>query len=180
MRITPTSIAGAVILDLETRADDRGFFARIFCAEEFATAGLNTRIAQSNMSRSLRRGTMRGLHRQIEPDGESKLVRCPRGAIFDVCVDMREESPTYLQWVGVRLDEENGRMLYVPERCAHGFLTLEDDTVAVYDASVPYAPASVRGVRFDDPAIGIDWPIDVTVISEQDRRWPLLTPSGAN
>lgn len=177
MLFTPTAVDGAVVVDLEPRRDDRGFFARRFDVEEFRAHGMTTVIAQSNVSTTKQRGTVRGMHYQTHPALESKLVRCTRGAIFDVAVDVRPGSPTYGQWVGVELTEGNGRALYVPEGCAHGFQTLVDGSAILYDASAPYTSQAVRGVRYDDPVIAVQWPIEVTVVSEQDTSWPLLESS---
>jgi dTDP-4-dehydrorhamnose 3,5-epimerase len=172
MIITPTRIDGVCVLELEPRRDERGFFARQWCAEEFVRAGLNPAIAQVNLARSTAAGTLRGIHYQIAPFAEVKYVRCTRGAVFDVAVDLRPASPTFRQWFGVELDAESGRMLYIPEGCGHGFLTLAPETDLVYQASVPYAPKGARGVRHDDPAFAIAWPAPVRVISQQDLGWP--------
>jgi dTDP-4-dehydrorhamnose 3,5-epimerase len=161
-----------VVVELEPRRDERGFFARQWCATEFGAAGLNMALAQINTARSSLAGTLRGMHYQAAPHAEAKLVRCTQGAIFDVAIDLRPGSPTFRRWFGTRLDAESGRMLYIPEGCAHGSLTLVPDTDLVYQASVPYAPASAGGVRYDDPAFGIEWPRDIVVVSSQDRGWP--------
>lgn len=174
MIFTETRLPGAFTIDLERREDDRGFFARVYCEREFREHGLMPHIAQANMSSNPRRGTLRGMHYQVEPFREAKLVRCTRGAIHDVIADLRPESPTHLQWVGVDLTAENGRMLYVPEGFAHGFVTLEDDTEVTYQVSEFYAPGAEQGIRWDDPALGIRWPAEVRVISDKDRAWPLL------
>ena len=171
MIFTETSLAGTYLVELEPRRDERGHFARQWCAEAFARAGLDPRIAQINSSRSLRAGTLRGLHYQLEPHAEVKLVRCTRGALFDVALDLRPASPTFCRWYGIELDADSGRMLYIPEGCAHGYLTLVPDTELVYQASVAYAPASARGVRYDDPAFGIRWPRPVSVLSAADAAW---------
>jgi dTDP-4-dehydrorhamnose 3,5-epimerase len=147
---------------------------RAWCSEEFAAHGIDFVPRQANMGLSHRVGTLRGLHYQVAPAVEAKLVRCTRGAIFDVVVDLRHESSTYLEWFGVRLSADNGDMLYVPERCAHGCLSLEDNTEIHYMTSAIFAPMHARGARFDDPAIGIEWPIPVDVVSDQDRNWPLI------
>lgn len=180
MKISPTKLAGVHVVELERRGDDRGFFARQWCAEEFARAGLDARVAQINTARSIATGTLRGIHYQKDPHGEAKLVRCTRGAVFDVAVDLRVGSPTFCQWVGIELDDESGRMLYIPSGCGHGYITLAPNTDLAYQASVPYAPQSATGVRFDDPAFGIDWPGTVNVISPQDRNWPALAATGAH
>ncbi len=163
------------MVELEPRRDDRGFFARQWCAQEFARAGLDTRISQINTARSTAVGTLRGVHYQAAPHGEVKLVRCTRGAVFDVAVDLRVGSSTLGQWFGIELDDASGRMLYIPEGCGHGYLTLAPDTDLTYQASVPYSPQSATGVRYDDPAFGIAWPSPVRVISQQDRGWPDFT-----
>ena len=174
MIFTELRIPGAFQIELEPRGDARGFFARAFCQEEFASHGLNPTIAQANLSVSKERGTVRGMHFQRPPHGEAKTVRCTRGRIFDVLVDLRKDSPTYLGWLGVELSATNHRMLYIPEMCAHGFLTLEDDSEVVYNTSSSYAPAAEGGIRHDDPAVGIQWPAEIRVISDKDRDWPLL------
>jgi dTDP-4-dehydrorhamnose 3,5-epimerase len=169
---TKTKIDGVFAVELEPRRDERGFFARQWCADEFTSAGLNPKIAQINTARSAAAGTLRGLHFQVAPHAEAKLVRCTRGAVFDVVVDLRAGSSTFRQWLGMDLDEESGRMLYIPEGCAHGYLTREPNTDLTYQASVPYAPKSARGVRYDDSAFGIVWPEPVKVVSQQDLNWP--------
>lgn len=167
-----TPLAGAWVLEPERHEDDRGFFARTFCLDELAEHGLDTRIAQASTSFNRRRGTVRGMHYQIAPDAEAKLVRCTRGALFDAVVDLRDGSPTRGRWFAVGLSAEAGNQLYVPPGFAHGFQTLEDETEVHYLISVPYAPASGRGFRFDDPEVGIPWPEPVTLISERDRGLP--------
>ncbi len=177
MKFTPGSIAGAWIIDLERRRDERGWFARTWCEQEFAAQGLSTRVAQVNSGFSPRAGTLRGLHYQVAPHDEVKVMRCTRGAVYDVVLDLRPESATHRQWMGVELSAGNGRTLYAPQGCAHGYLTLEPDTELMYSSSHPYAPGSARGVRYDDPAFGIAWPAPVAVISGQDRQWPLYGPA---
>lgn len=145
---------------------------RAWCRDELANAGIEFVPLQANMGLSKRHGTMRGLHYQVAPALEAKLVRCTAGSVFDVVVDLRRESPTYLKWHGETLSADNGRMLYVPEACAHGCVSLEDDTEIYYLTSAIYAPASVRGLRFDDPAVGIEWPIEIAELSPQDKEWP--------
>lgn len=174
MKLVPISLAGVYVVDLARIEDERGFFARSFCQREFAAHGLNPRLAQSNVSFNRTRGTLRGMHYQIAPHAEAKLVRCTQGAIWDVVIDLRRESPTYRRWVGVELSAETRRALYVPEGFAHGFQTLMDDSEILYLMSEFYDPDSARGVRWDDPAIGIDWPIAKPVISDRDRSYPLL------
>lgn len=178
MIFTETKIAGVFVIELERRSDERGFFARQWCADEFVRAGLNPAIAQINVARSTAAGTLRGVHYQKSPHAEVKLVRCTRGSVFDVAVDLRPESPTFRQWFGTELDAESGRMLYIPEGCGHGYLTLTPDADLVYQASVPYAPTSATGVRHDDPAFNISWPEAVKVISSQDQNWPPFTADG--
>jgi dTDP-4-dehydrorhamnose 3,5-epimerase len=172
MKFTATAVDSAYVVDLEKREDERGFFARAWCVEEFAAHGLYPSFVQGNVGRSSRRGTLRGLHYQIAPHQEAKLVRCTAGAIFDVLVDVRPESPTFGRWIGVELTADNHRMLYVPEGCAHGYQALADDSEAFYLSTEFYAPTAERGVRFDDPAFGIQWPVPVTLISDKDRNLP--------
>jgi dTDP-4-dehydrorhamnose 3,5-epimerase len=180
MKITRTPIEGVAILDLELREDDRGFFARSFDSAEFAAAGLEPVVDQCNMSFNHRAGTLRGMHYQVAPHPEAKLVRCIRGSLLDVIVDMRPESPTRLQHVAVELSADNRRSFYVPPYFAHAYLTLEDDTEVLYQVSGSYAPAAERGLRYDDPELGIDWPVPVTTISAKDAAWPLLSEQGAD
>ena len=172
MIFAETRLLGVYLIELEPRRDERGFFARQWCAQEFVRAGLDSAIAQINTAHSTRAGTLRGMHYQRAPHAEIKLVRCTRGAVFDVAVDLRADSPTYRQWFGVQLDDESGRQLYIPHGCAHGYLTLVANTDVVYQASVPYAPGSATGVRHDDPAFNIVWPRPIEVISRQDQEWP--------
>lgn len=172
MKFVPTEIIGAYIIQPERMVDERGFFARIWCEKEFGSHGLSTQIIQTNVSVSHEKGTLRGLHFQRAPFEEAKIVRCPRGAIFDVAVDLRPQSPSFKKWVGVELSEENGNMLYVPEGCAQGLLTLADDTEIYYHTSESYAPEAACGVRYNDPTFSIQWPDSVRVISEQDKNWP--------
>jgi dTDP-4-dehydrorhamnose 3,5-epimerase len=175
MIFTETKLPGAFIVDLEPRGDDRGFFARAFCQREFEAHGLKPLIAQANISFNYRKGTVRGLHFQVPPYAETKFVRCSRGAILDVIVDLRPDSPTYLQHIGVELTAENRRGLYVPERFAHGYQVLDDNTETTYQVGEFYAPAAEGGLRYDDPRLAIAWPLPVTDISDKDRRWPLLS-----
>jgi dTDP-4-dehydrorhamnose 3,5-epimerase len=174
MRFFPTELAGACIVEPEELDDDRGFFARTFCAREFATHGLAAEFVQCSISVNRRRGTVRGLHYQVSPACEAKLVRCTAGALYDVIVDLRPESPTYRHHLGVELTARNRRALYVPAMFAHGLQTLEDDTEVLYQISEYYAPGQATGLRFDDPSLGIRWPLPVGAISEKDRNWPLL------
>ena len=177
MIFTPTELEGAFVVDLEPIEDERGFFARAWDRVEFAERGLSTELAQCNLSFNHRRGTLRGMHFQVEPHAEAKLVRCTRGAIYDVVVDLRPDSPTRTRWLGVELSGDNRRMLYVPEGFAHGYQTLVDETETYYHVSAFYAPAAERGVRWDDPAFGIEWPDpDPPVMSEKDRAWPDYEP----
>jgi len=174
MKFHPTTLAGAFVLETEPRGDARGYFERMFCAREFAAHGLATQFVQQNHSLSALRGTLRGMHYQAAPNEEDKLISCIRGALFDVIVDMRSTSLTYRQWYGAELNETNRRMMYVPRGFAHGFITLAADTHAYYLASGFYDGPSERGVRYDDPAIGIAWPIAPVEISAKDAAWPLL------
>lgn len=174
MIFNSTPLQGAYTIDLEKRGDDRGFFARLFCENEFASAGLETRFVQINNSSSAKRGTLRGMHYQLPPAAEVKVVRCIKGALYDVIVDLRPDSPTFKLWFGAELSAENRRMMYVPRGFAHGFITLQDDTEAFYLVSSVYSPENERGLRFDDPAIGIQWPLAPTEMSDKDKRWPDL------
>ena len=167
-----TGLAGVVEIELDIHSDDRGFFARAWCEREFAARGLNPRLVQCNISGNRRKGTLRGIHHQAAPYAEAKLVRCTRGRIFDVAVDLRQGSPTFCHWFGAELSAENHRALYIPEGCGHGFLTLEDETELFYQMSEFYQPESARGVRWNDAAFGIVWPGAVEVISERDRTYP--------
>lgn len=171
MIFTETPLAGAYVIDLELHRDDRGYFARTFCMREFKDHGLETFTAQCNLSFNHRAGTLRGMHYQLPPAGEAKLVRCVKGAIHDVIIDMRPSSPTYLRHFGVRLDDSNHRSLYVPPMFAHGYQALTDGAEVSYQVSEFYAPGQERGLRYDDPAFGIEWPIEVTMISEKDASW---------
>jgi dTDP-4-dehydrorhamnose 3,5-epimerase len=175
VRFEETALAGAWLVDLELHEDERGFFARTWCPDELAAHGLEATIAQWSISFNALRGTLRGMHWQEAPHAETKLVRCVRGAIYDVAVDLRPESRTYRRWLGVELDEANRRSLYVPEGFAHGFQTLSDGAEVLYGISERHVPESARGFRWDDPAVGIDWPrAEERVISERDLSWPDL------
>ena len=176
MLFRETSVSGARVIDPSPHQDDRGRFMRVWCTREFTEHGIDFLPVQSNMGLSLKKGTTRGMHFQNAPALEAKLVRCTRGRMFDVVLDLRPESSSHGQWFGVELSPENGSMLYVPERCAHGYQTLEDNTEMYYMTSQVYTPAAASGVRFDDPAFGIRWPLAATVVSEQDRNWPLTRP----
>jgi dTDP-4-dehydrorhamnose 3,5-epimerase len=173
MIFTPTRLKDAYVIDVERHADDRGFLARTFCEREFEQHGLPMRIVQSSTIHSPRRHTLRGLHYQEVPHAETKLVRCTRGAIFLVMVDLRPSSPRRNEWIGVELSARSERLAYVPAGFAQGYQTLEDDTEVHYQMSHPYVPEAARGVRWNDPAFGIDWPpADVRIMSERDRTWP--------
>jgi len=174
---TETGLAGAVVVDLERKADDRGFFARTFCREEFAAAGLEPLVEQCNLSYNHRAGTLRGMHFQVAPATEAKLVRCTAGAIVDIIVDVRSGSPTYLRSFSVELTAENRRALYVPPMFAHGYQTLVDGAEVTYQVSEAYTPGTERGLRHDDPRLGLAWPLPVTVLSDKDAAWPLLAPA---
>ncbi len=174
MKFRETELAGAFVVALEPHADERGFFARTFCEEEFAARGLPTRFPQANLSRNLRRATLRGLHYNAAPHRESKLVRCTAGAIWDAIVDLRPASPTYLQSLGVELTAESGDALFVPEGFAHGFITLRDQTDVEYLMGSSYVAGAARGVRWDDGRLGIRWPLPPEVISLRDRELPLF------
>ena len=170
MKFIPTPLADAHVIELDKIGDDRGFFARAFCEEEFSAAGLVSRFVQVNNSLSADKGTLRGMHYQLAPNAETKLVRCIRGALWDAIIDLRPESDTFRQYFGVELSAENRRMLYVPKGFAHGFITLEDHTEAFYFVDEPYAPDSERGIRWNDPQFGIEWPAKPVVLSDKDRE----------
>jgi dTDP-4-dehydrorhamnose 3,5-epimerase len=171
MMFSETILAGAYTVDIDRHHDNRGYFARVFCADEFSAHGLKPTVAQGSVSFNAKRGTLRGMHFQYPPATETKFVRCTRGAVVDVIVDLRPESPTYLQHVAVNLSAANGRGLYVPERFAHGFVTLADDTELVYLISNYYTPGAEGGLRHDDPVLGLTWPVPIQVIAERDTRW---------
>lgn len=174
MRFTPLNIDGAWSIEPERLEDDRGWFARVFCEAEFADRQLETSFPQHSLSFSREKGTLRGLHYQNEPHEETKLVTCLQGMVWDVLVDLRPESPTYRRWTGLELSADNGTQLYIPVGCAHGFQTLTDNVLLRYMISKPYAPDSATGLRYDDPALGIPWPDEPSVMSEKDRTWPHL------
>ncbi len=175
MHIIKTKIKGAYIIERTPLNDERGYFTRVFCKKELEGVGLCCNFVQSNMSGNFKKGTLRGLHAQKDGFEENKLVSCTRGKIYDVCVDLRKDSETYGKYVGVELSEENGKMLYIPEGCAHGYLTLEDDSQAVYFVTQYYMPGSEVGYRYDDPFLAIDWPIkEGLILSEKDKKWEYL------
>jgi dTDP-4-dehydrorhamnose 3,5-epimerase len=178
MRFTPLPIQGAFLIEPEPLADARGLFARVWCEEEFGRHGIGHRPVQANVGWNPRRGTLRGMHYQTAPSLEAKLIRCTRGRVWDVLVDLRPDSPNFRQWHGEELSADNRRMLFIPPLCAHGYLTLADETELWYHASTAYDPASACGVRHDDPALAIRWPEAVSVISDRDRSWPLLEGIG--
>lgn len=172
MIFAPTPLDGAWLVDLERHEDDRGYFARTWCSREFADQGLESSVVQCSLSYNRTSGTLRGMHWQAAPHEEAKLVRCVRGAIWDVIIDMRPGSPSYTQHYGVELSAATGRALYVPRGFAHGFVTLEDDTEVFYQMTEFYAPDSSRGVRWDDPAFGIEWPVADPILNERDATYP--------
>jgi dTDP-4-dehydrorhamnose 3,5-epimerase len=172
VRFYESELEGAYIIELDRLEDDRGFFARIWCQKELEEHGLAARVAQANVSFNARAGTLRGMHYQVAPYEETKLIRCTRGALYDVIVDLRRDSPTYKKWMGVELTARNYKLLYVPAHFAHGFITMEDDTEAMYHVSEFYTPGAERGLRWNDPEFGMTWPRPVEVISEKDAKWP--------
>ncbi len=176
MTFQETKLNGAYVVELDRLVDDRGFFGRFFCRREFKLAGISHDIKQINLSYSHLAGTVRGLHYQAEPNQESKFIYCSKGAIFDIMVDMRKGSVTYLQWVGTELRAEDSRMVYVPEGFAHGYATLADKCEVIYSVSGFYAPESERGIRWDDPAIGIQWPVSILHVSDKDLRHQYIDP----
>ncbi len=171
MIFTKTDLEGAYVIDLDKREDERGFFARVWCANEFKEHGLVPDACQENISRTEHKGTIRGMHYQVGDSQETKLVRCIKGGLYDVIVDVRPESPTFKKWIGVELTEDNWKMLYVPRGFAHGFVTLCDNVVVNYVVSQFYSPGDERGARYNDPAFGIDWPVPVEVVSDKDASW---------
>jgi dTDP-4-dehydrorhamnose 3,5-epimerase len=174
MIFTETKLKGAYIIDVKRIEDERGFFGRSYCQHEFETFGLNTNAVQANVSYNKKKGTLRGMHMQLAPFEETKLVRCTRGAIYDVIIDMRHNSETFKQWIGVELTADSYRMLYVPEGFAHGFITLEDNTDVTYQVTQFYTPGAEKGYRWNDPAFNIQWPIEPILISEKDQAHPLF------
>jgi dTDP-4-dehydrorhamnose 3,5-epimerase len=176
MKFTETSLKGAFIVEVAPILDERGFFTRTYCAREFEQHGLKPLVVQANLSFNHKRGTLRGMHYQLPPAAETKLVRCTAGAIYDVIIDLRPNSLSYLQHFGIELTADNRKALYVPEMFAHGYLTLTDATEVVYQVGEFYTPGSERGLRHDDPQFGIEWPVDIEVISEKDAKWPAFSP----
>jgi dTDP-4-dehydrorhamnose 3,5-epimerase len=176
MIFTETPLKGAYLIDLEKRGDDRGFFARVFCTNEFREVGLCTDFVQVNNSLTATKGTLRGMHYQLPPRAETKVVRCIRGSLWDCILDLREGSPTFGQWFGAELSAESRRMMYVPKGFAHGFITLTDDAEAFYLVDEFYAPDCERGIRWNDPKFHIEWPVEAAVISEKDSNWPDFDP----
>jgi dTDP-4-dehydrorhamnose 3,5-epimerase len=176
MRFRPTALTGAWLIEFEPHHDERGSFSRTFCAREFAAQGLRTRFPQLSEAHNARRGALRGMHWQAPPHAETKIVRCVKGAIFDVIVDLRPTSPTYLAWQGFELHGDDHAQLYVPEGCAHGYLTLTDGAVVSYMMSCAHVPAAARGFRYDDPAVGIAWPGPIRLLSAKDKAWPAYAP----
>jgi dTDP-4-dehydrorhamnose 3,5-epimerase len=176
VKFVATALSGAVVVEPERHEDERGFFARSFCQREFSEHGLDPRVAQCNISHNRRRGTLRGMHWQTAPHAEAKLVRATRGSIWDVIVDLRPESETYRRWVGVELSTENRLALYVPAGFAHGFQTLVDDVEVFYQMSTSYEPGAQRGARWNDPAFGINWPVDPPFLSPRDAGYPDFRP----
>lgn len=170
MKFTSTPLSGAFLIAQQRQIDERGYFSRVFCEQEFKDLGLTTDWVQSSVSFNHLKGTLRGLHYQAAPHGEIKLVRCTRGAIYDVIIDLRENSKTFQQWLGTELSEENGASLYIPEGFAHGFITLQADSEVLYQMDRTYEPAAARGIRWDDPLFAIDWTADVVCISEKDAN----------
>jgi dTDP-4-dehydrorhamnose 3,5-epimerase len=176
MKFTETPLKGAFLIDLEKKGDHRGFFARFFCENEYRAHNLVTHFVQINNSLTATKGTLRGMHYQLEPSGEVKVVRCIRGSLFDMILDLRPDSPTFGKSFGAELNAENRSMMYVPKGFAHGFVTLQDDTEALYLVSSFYAPDLERGIRYNDPRFGINWPIQPVEISDKDKNWPDFDP----
>ena len=176
MIFTETKLRGAYVIEPQTINDERGFFARTWSVEEFSAERLNANLVQCNTSWNKQKGTVRGMHFQTPPHEEAKLIRCTAGALYDVIVDLRRDSPTWGQWVGIELTRKNLRMIYVPEGFAHGFQTLAHGTDVFYQVSAYYHPESARGVRWDDPTLAIDWPLPISVISQRDQMLPFLEP----
>jgi dTDP-4-dehydrorhamnose 3,5-epimerase len=175
LKFIPTALSGVTFIELELLKDERGFFARTYCLQEFLKNGLNPRLEQCNISYNQKKGTLRGMHFQSAPHAEAKLVRCIRGAIFDVVIDLRPESATFEQWIGIELSEKSPQMLYIPEGCAHGFQTLEDNTEVFYQMSYPFVPEAAQGVRWNDARFKIAWPSGEKIISVKDQNYPLYS-----
>lgn len=180
MKFTETELGGAFLIEINKIEDDRGFFGRAWCKNEFDKYGLSSNICQINTSHTIHKGTLRGMHYQVNPALESKFIRCTKGKIYDVIVDLRPESKTFLKWIGVELADTNYQMLYVPERFAHGFVTLSDNSEIYYLATQFYNPSAERGLRWDDPMINIKWPTDINIISEKDKGHPRVSQSLIN
>jgi dTDP-4-dehydrorhamnose 3,5-epimerase len=177
MKFIETPLKGSFVIELEKKEDDRGFFARIFCRQEFSKLGLNNEIVQINNSLSIKKGTLRGMHYQLPPKAEDKIIRCIKGALYDVIIDLREDSKTFGKWFGILLSEDNRKMLYVPKGFAHGFITLQDYTEAFYLVTEYYSQNHERGIRWNDPKFNIIWPIEPTIISEKDKNFPDFDPN---
>ncbi len=175
MKFIETPLKDSYIIEIEPIADERGFFARTWCENEFKKRGLNPKIVQCNISFNNKKGTLRGMHYQAKPHEEAKLVRCTRGSIYDVIIDLREDSSSYKQWFGIELNQENNKMLYIPEGFAHGFQTLENNSEVFYQMSNFYYPESSKGVSYKDPCLKISWPLEITLISEKDRLFPNIS-----
>lgn len=175
MKFNKTELEGAYVIELEKLEDERGFFARTWCQKELEAHNLAAQVAQANVSYNAKSGTLRGMHYQVSPYEETKLIRCTRGALYDVIVDLRTDSPTYKQWIGIELTADNYKMLYVPANFAHGFITLEDNTEAIYFVSEFYTPGAEKGLRWNDPELDIKWPRKAEVISDKDASWPDFT-----
>lgn len=172
MKFQKTDIPGVLVVEVEKHRDERGFFARVWCRDELESRSLDATVAQMNIGFSHTAGTVRGMHFQRSPHTERKFVRCTRGAVYDVALDLRSDSPTFRQWYGVELSADAGSGLWIPEGCAHGYQTLTDDSEILYMTSSPYAPDHATGVRHDDPAFAIRWPLPVSVVSDADQAWP--------
>jgi len=172
MIFTETKLKGAYLVEIKKLEDERGFFGRAWCQQEFEEVGLNAQVKQINTSYSVHQGTIRGMHYQIDPYQETKFIRCTKGSVYDVIIDLRPDSPTFMQWVGHELSAENCRMVYVPENFAHGIVSLEDHSEIYYPVTEFYTPGSERGIRYDDPAFNIDWPVKISQVSDKDRNHP--------
>ena len=175
MKFVQTSLPGAYVIELEKRSDERGFFARSFCVDELSSIGFDKTIVQANVSYNKHKGTLRGLHFQEAPFAETKIVRCTKGRVYDVIVDMRNDSQTYKKWFGIELSETNHKALFVPEGFAHGYVTLTEGAEVFYLVTALYNKDAERGIRYDDPAIGIQWPVVVEHVSEKDKKWPYIS-----